>query len=288
MAENSKIEWTEATWNALAGCTEISPGCANCYAAVMAHRLAAMGQAKYKGTTKKLANGKVVWNGKVNLDEEALRIPLKRKKPTTYFVNSMSDLFHEDVPEQFISQSFAVMALCLRHRFQVLTKRPERMLDYVSRLARTITPLEEIARDLGYTFNFQLDGRKHPLLPWPIPSVWLGVSVEDRARKDRIDVLRQVPAAIRFLSLEPLLEDLGSLDLTGIHWVIVGHESGHNRRPGEASHTRAIIQQCQNASVPVFNKQMQIDGRLSHNPTDWPLDLRIREFPKGAIRANAS
>ena len=128
----TSIEWTMETWNPLAGCREISPGCTNCYAATMAHRLQAMGQEKYAGTTKKLLNGKVAWTGKINLDPDSLAIPLKRKKPTTYFVNSMSDLFHEDVPDEYIDQVFAVMSLAKRHTFQVLTKRADRMRDYIS------------------------------------------------------------------------------------------------------------------------------------------------------------
>lgn len=280
MSQNSNIEWTEATWNCLAGCSEVSPGCARCYAAVMAHRLAAMGQAKYQGTTKKLPNGKVAWTGKMNLDEEALLIPLKRKKPTTWFVNSMSDLFHEDVPDEFIDKVFAVMGQAGNHTFQVLTKRAERMASYVNRLAKSITPLENAARSIGRTFKFTHEGRDFPLLPWPIRNVWLGVSVENRQHGlPRIEHLLKTPAAVRFLSVEPLLEDVGVLPLSrrsemskpgtvyfdDIHWVIVGGESGHGARPMHPDWVRPIRDQCIAACVPFFFKQWGAFAPMDRN-----------------------
>lgn len=207
-------------------------------------------QAKYAGTVRQV-NGKAVWTGKINLDEETLLAPLRWRKPRRVFVNSMSDLFHENVSAAMIDKVFAVMAASSRHTYQVLTKRPERMRDEMLRLSRTINPLEAEARAFGYTFNSE----GHSLLRWPIPNVWLGTSVEDIKRKDRIDELRETPAAVRFLSLEPLLEDLGELDLTGLHWVIVGGESGPNARPMHPDWARSIRDQCQAAGVPFFFKQ---------------------------------
>ena len=185
----SKIEWTEQTWNPVTGCTKISPGCKHCYAEVMAHRLQAMGAAGYDHGFA------------LALHEARLQQPLKRKKPTVYFVNSMSDLFHEDVPDAFIEQVMAVAAQTPQHTYQILTKRAERLPIFFSR---------RMAPD----------------------NVWLGVSVEDRRYGlPRIDYLRQVAARIRFLSVEPLLEPLGPMNLAGIHWVIVGGESGSKARP---------------------------------------------------------
>jgi protein gp37 len=231
MAENSKIEWCDATWNCLAGCSIVSPGCHHCYAMHMAARLEAMGQAKYAGTTKK-AKGKTLWTGKINLDEKALEIPLKKKKPTRYFVNSMSDLFHDDVPEAFIDRCFAVMALCPQHTFQVLTKRVDRMRAYFADSA-TEDRIDEIACDEGHKRDLGLGAKEGDLLQsedWvrfgrggyvelPLPNVWLGVSVEDQQRADeRIPLLLETRAAVRFLSVEPLL---GSVQLS-VAWTFVG------------------------------------------------------------------
>ena len=281
MGQNSSIEWTEDTWNPLAGCKEISPGCTNCYAAKMAKRLEAMGQKKYKGTTRTLANGKVVWTNKINLSQADLQIPLKRKKPTIYFVNSMSDLFHEDVPDEFIDAVFAVMALSGQHTFQVLTKRSERMRDYMLARAESMAPWETAARKLGRT----LVSAGVSLCPVPPSNVWLGVSVEDQQRaEERIPHLLATPAFVRFLSCEPLL---GSLNLQpwlnsfhcegcgkianeachredccrapkishDLNWVIVGGESGNESRPMHPYWARSIRDQCVAACLPFFFKQ---------------------------------
>jgi protein gp37 len=211
MAESS-IEWTESTWNPVTGCTKISAGCANCYAERMAKRLKAMGQPNYR-------------NGfDLTLHEHVVEYPLQWKKPQTIFVNSMSDLFHVDVPLRFIQRVFAVMKQAHWHRFQVLTKRADR--------------LEELA----------------PELPWP-ENVWMGVSVEGERQLSRIDCLRRTDAAVRFLSLEPLLGPLRRLDLTSIHWVIAGGESGPGARPMDASWVRSIREQCVSQKVPFFFKQ---------------------------------
>ncbi|MGO8815361.1 MAG: DUF5131 family protein [Terriglobia bacterium] len=212
MASNSAIEWTESTWNPLTGCTKISPGCKHCYAERMALRLKAMGQPNY-------ANG-----FDLSLHESALELPLKWKKPQTIFVNSMSDLFHKDVPVEFIVKTFDVMRRADWDKFQVLTKRSDRLLEL------------------------------SPLLPWP-PHIWMGVSVENLKYTSRIDDLRQTGAIVKFLSLEPLLGSLPGLDLGGIDWVIVGGESGPGARPIDPAWVLEIRDQCLDARVPFFFKQ---------------------------------
>jgi protein gp37 len=212
MAINSSIEWTEATWNPLSGCTKISPGCKHCYAERMALRLQAMGQANY-------VNGFTL-----TLHEDALELPLRWKKPQTIFVNSMSDMFHLRVPREFISKAFHVMQRAHWHRFQVLTKRSERLLSL------------------------------SPQLPW-VSNIWMGVSVENEAYTYRIDHLRETGAVVKFLSLEPLLGPLDNLCLDGIDWVIVGGESGPGARLMRPEWATSIRDQCINADVPFFFKQ---------------------------------
>lgn len=212
MAINSSIEWTESTWNPLTGCTKISPGCKHCYAERMALRLQAMGQPNY-------VNG-----FGLTLHEDALELPLRWKKPQTIFVNSMSDMFHTSVPVEFIIRAFDVMRQASWHRFQVLTKRSERLL----------------------SLNEQL--------PWA-ENNWMGVSVENDAYTHRIDDLRQTSARIKFLSLEPLLGPLDTLDLSEIDWVIVGGESGPGARPMKLEWVTSIRDQCVEANVPFFFKQ---------------------------------
>ena len=212
MATRSNIEWTEMTWNPVTGCTKISQGCKHCYAERMAKRLKAMGSGRYE-------------NGfRVTLHPDSLDAPRRWRQPRVVFVNSMSDLFHEDVPLAYIERVFVTMRDCPRHTFQVLTKRSER--------------LAELA----------------PHLPWP-SNVWMGVSVEDARVIHRIDDLRHVPAAVRFLSLEPLIGPLESLPLEGIHWVIVGGESGPRARPLRSAWVESIFRQCRAAGVPFFFKQ---------------------------------
>lgn len=213
MAQTSRIEWTEATWNPTVGCTKISPGCKHCYAESMAKRLKAMRTPGYE-------------NGfKLVMLPDRLDEPLRRKKPTVYFVNSMSDLFHKNVPDEFIEQVFSVITRCPHHTFQVLTKRAERLATYFRRRI-------------------------------PPKNAWIGVSVEDRKYGlPRIDELRLVDAHIRFLSVEPLLEDLGKLNLIGIHWVIVGGESGPKARPMRREWVAEIQKQCRKQGVQFFFKQ---------------------------------
>jgi protein gp37 len=223
MATNSPIEWTEATWNPVGGCTILSPGCTNCYAMRLARRLEAMGQSKYSGTTR-LSGGRAKWNGKIVLDERALEIPLKWKTSKIIFVNSMSDLFHEKIPLKFISKVFDVMRESRHHTFQVLTKRADRLAEIASQL------------------------------PWP-DNVWMGVSVESEEYVDRIDRLRSTPAFIKFLSLEPLLGPLDNLNLSGIDWTIAGGESGPAARPMDPTWIRSIRDQCVSEGVAFHFKQ---------------------------------
>jgi len=268
MGDKSKIEWTEATWNPIVGCSIVSPGCTNCYAMKTAERVSRMtegstGLAGGYGELTKRVNGKPVWTGAMRLVEPRLLQPLRWKRPRTIFVNSMGDLFHESVPDEWIDRVFAVMALCPQHIFQVLTKRAERMRAYVADLpnrddlvASALTPAfaQSDAKDL-----VRLIGH---LVSSPLPNLWLGVSAEDQKRYDeRKEYLRATPAAIRFLSIEPMLGPI-SLDLSGlnqvyrpIHWVIVGGESGSNARPMHPDWARSIRDQCQAAGVPFFFKQ---------------------------------
>lgn len=238
----SAIEWTESTWNPLTGCTKISPGCKYCYAERMAIRLKAMGQRNYR-------------NGfNLTLHEHALKIPLSWRKPRIIFVNSMSDLFHEEVPEDFIQRVFDVMRRAYWHQFQVLTKRAGR--------------LEQLS----------------PQIDWP-KNVWMGVSVENEDYTFRIDHLRRTNAQIKFLSLEPLLGPLPNLNLYRIHWVIVGGESGAGARPIEEEWVMEIRDQCLRADVPFFFKQWggvnkKHTGRLLRNRTwdELPMQLRAHEL----------
>jgi protein gp37 len=328
----TKIQWTDETWNPVRGCTEISPGCAHCYAKTFAERWRGVEGHPYEQGFD------------VRLVPEKLDEPLRWKRPRMVFVNSMSDLFHEDVPDEFLDLVFVTMAMSPTHTFQVLTKRHERMRDYMQ------------SRDLGRIFEtehkeygdtrvgadttaLQVAVGVHNIMAahgkrtdptWPLPNVWLGVSVEDQKRADeRIPLLLQTPAAVRFLSCEPLL---GPINLHFgrseglptenepcrerhwlLDWVIVGGESGPGARPCNIDWIRDIVRQCKAASVPCFVKQVgsqpyevvennvfeaigteNAPPRKSHyesrnlklidkkggNPSEWPADLRIREFPK--------
>ncbi|KRR21882.1 DUF5131 family protein [Bradyrhizobium retamae] len=241
MAETS-IEWTDATWNPVAGCTVLTAGCTNCYAMRMAARLESMGAAKYRGLTRK-SGKRAVWTGKIRLDEKSLEVPKSWSKPRKVFVNSMSDLFHEGVPVEFIAKVWEVMKNTPRHTYQILTKRPERMADVLS-----ASPFDIL------------------------PNVWLGTSVEDGRVLDRIDALRHVPAAIRFVSLEPLIGSVAAGDLNGIHWAIVGGESGPRAREMNPLWVDEIEAMCRRYGTAFFFKQWggknkKATGRLLHGRT---------------------
>ena len=212
MPKQSSIEWTNWTWNPVTGCTKVSQGCKHCYAERMAKRLKAMGSPRYT-------------NGfRVTLHDDLVDLPRRWKSPRLVFVNSMSDMFHEDVPEEFIRRVFDVMVDCPQHTFQVLTKRSARL------------------REMG------------PRLPWST-NIWMGVSVEDDRVLERIEDLRATPALVRFLSCEPLIGPLASLNLDAIHWLIAGGESGPNSRPMDGDWVRDLRDQCVRAQVAFFFKQ---------------------------------
>jgi len=278
----TKIEWTEKTWNPVAGCTWASAGCDHCYAAGMTRRLEAMGQADYAGLTTAKH-----FNGQIRTLPAKLAIPLQRRKPTMWFVNSMSDLFHKGVPVEFIDQVFAVMAITRQHTFQILTKRPERMAEYFAagrgpesaygHFSDASRRVREIANQLAdQQRQAGVNGAKHWCANntngvWPLRNVWLGTSVENQEQADkRIPHLLQVPAAVRFLSIEPLLgaielsdvtrradavQVLGKPALQGIDWIIVGGESGPGARPMHPDWARSLRDQCTAAGVPFFFKQ---------------------------------
>lgn len=243
MSQDSPIEWTESTWNPVTGCTRISPGCKHCYAERMARRLQAMGQPNYR-------------NGfRLTVHPHVVQAPLRWRKPRVIFVNSMSDLFHKDVPFEFVRQVFDVMERAGQHTFQVLTKRPEVALEYADRL------------------------------PWP-DNVWLGTSVESALYTHRIKTLRQIPAGVRFLSLEPLLGPIPNLPLRGIDWVIVGGESGPGARPMEKAWATQIRDRCLARGVPFFFKQW---GGVNKKRAGRELDGRLwNEMPRTSLEYGLS
>lgn len=282
MSDNSKIEWCDASWNFLAGCSKISAACKNCYAIHHAHRLAANPNgklaAKYIGTTRN--DGKLNWTGEVNFDQNALLKPLTWTRPRRIFVNSMSDLWHESVSLEIIDKALAVMALCPQHIFQILTKRPNRMLDYLIHFPDVVEDriwfeIRRLGKLLGKINDCLWDGKL------PLKNVWLGVSIEDQKTADeRIPYLLDTPAAIRFLSCEPLLDEIDLMAIqrepyvtrwdvlagkryanyqtektNKIDWVIAGGESGANARPCHPRLFRLLRDQCRAANVPFFFKQ---------------------------------
>jgi protein gp37 len=307
MADKSKIEWTDATWNPIRGCSVVSEGCRNCYAMQVAARFSGEGL-PYEGLAYRNSSG-AHWTGKVRLIEEHLEDPLRWKRPRRIFVNSMSDLFHESIPTEWILRIFEVMAYAKHHVFQVLTKRPERM------------------RHLLYypdDGKFHGDSAEHHrlLMTQPLSNVWLGVSCEDQKTADeRIPLLLQTPAAARWISAEPLLswirfddpppsldrpsyfygyQNFRSADKHDIDWVVVGGESGAKARPFNLAWAREIVRECRAAAVPVFVKQLGanpvwdrdqwenlparealgLTDKKGGNINEWPEDLRVREFPE--------
>ncbi len=295
MSDGTNIEWTDATWNPIIGCSLVSPGCTNCYAMRAAARPAGNPATPHYAGTVTTVNGKPVWTGAIGVASEATWTkPMRWREPRRVFVNSMGDLFHESIPDELIDRAFAVMSVCPQHTFQVLTKRAERMRDYIDKpcwpreeyiQAQDRWWLEEdteLARLARRAITPHFERWEHDYLTrWPLRHVWLGVSVEDQRRADeRIPLLLQTPAAVRFVSCEPLL---GPIDLNaksrtlgarpgeitedddtygpplgginGIDWVIVGGESGPDARPMHPDWARAIRDQCAAAGVPFFFKQ---------------------------------
>ena len=339
MADTS-IEWATKVWNPVRGCSIVSAGCRSCYAMKQAHRFAGPG-GKYEGLTQ-MSRGGPVWTGEVRVVPEMLEAPLHWRKPQRVFVNSMSDLFHEDVPEKLIDRVFAVMALCPQHTFQVLTKRPERMRHYLS---HTTGPGNVLTRVIAAAQRIEMPrGQRKPDGPgWLWRNVWLGVSVEDQATADeRIPLLLETPAALRWISFEPALgpvdfstgfadrsdwcdlygHDIGDHDGTCMQcsydpdrhyldWIVVGGESGPGARPFDVEWARSTVEQCKEAGVSVFVKQlgarpvcggqdlrparssdqpgadlerfpMRLRDRKGGDMEEWPADLRIREWPLSA------
>jgi protein gp37 len=322
----TSIEWTDRTWNPIRGCSRVSEGCRNCYAEQVAARFSGDGQA-YHGLARRRSNGEAQWTGEVRVIDNHMLDPLSWRTASRVFVNSMSDLFHEHVTDETIDQIFAVIALAPHHTFQILTKRPERMLRYFAEIfqRRTDLPIgpldrhgkileavesivyrgEGLTRFHGDRWWTPEGGLRAHMQPWPLPNVWLGVSVENQAAADeRIPLLLQTPAAVRFLSCEPLL---GAVDLTRlrgdgnatwrdalsgrlhsgpavvgderIDWVIVGGESGPNARVLDLEWLTDIVAQCDFAGVPCFVKQL---GRhpvaREKGVVTWPeFDLRDRK-----------
>lgn len=299
----TNIEWTDVVWNPVTGCDKVSEGCRNCYAETIAHRF--WGERPFT---------------EVRCHPERLDAPLHWKKPRRVFVNSMSDLFHKDVSDEFIDKVLAMMALTPQHRYQVLTKRPERMLSFLrdSGYRAEMTGIEaEFTSGLD-----RFEEAERQRWPFPLPNVWLGVSIEDQETADeRIPILLQTPAAVRWVSAEPLLgpvdftEWLYSCDgdcdrpthppLPTLDWVVGGGESGPLARPCQLGWIRAIVQQCQTAGIPVFVKQfgshpyadvpeletwsvtkmdenggLHFASRKGGDPSEWPVDLRIRKWPR--------
>jgi len=230
MAE-TQIEWTDATWNPVAGCSIVTAGCTHCYAMEMAKRLEAMGIEKYAGLTRKTGS-RTVWNGIVREDREALSIPRRWHKPRKIFVNSMSDLFHSGVSESFILDVWKVMRETPQHNYQILTKRPDRMAEIVSNKIGQI-----------------------------LPNVWLGTSIENAEVVYRASYLKKIPAVIRFISFEPLIDSVGKIDLCDIHWAIVGGESGKSARPIREEWVDEIYSECLSAGTAFFFKQWGTWGK---------------------------
>lgn len=313
MSSTTKIQWTEVTWNPTTGCDRVSPGCDNCYALTLAKRLKAMGQARYQRDGDPRTSGPGFG---LTVHPDAVNEPLRWRKPRKVFVNSMSDLFHTEVPDPWLADIFAVMAAARQHVFQVLTKRHGR--------ARSLLSNDDWVSQV----RSRAIGKGLPAedWQWPIPGIWLGVSVEDQKRADlRVPALAQTPAAVRFLSCEPLL---GRVDLSrwlrpipdckhidpddgtcghpdayspecwrgadcplvklgewhGPDWIIVGGESGRGARPMDLAWAEQIVHDCQVADVPVFVKQLGVrtGGKSHHDIEQFPAGLRVREYPTAA------
>lgn len=305
----TRIQWTDETWNPTRGCSKVSDGCRNCYAMRQAHRFSGPGQ-PYEGLTRTVPGKGPQWTGKVVTVPEMLTAPFRWRKPRRVFVDSMSDLFHTEVPREFIDRVFAVMALCPQHTFQILTKRPERMADYTQRRYMP-GALNDAAR------LHSLAPRRYMTAPsieaWPLPNVWLGISAEQQGEYEcRIGSLARTLAAVRFVSAEPLLGpiDFGLLGAcpadwgvgydavrSYVHWIILGGESGPGARPCRVDWIRDGVRQCSEAGVAAFVKQLgsnacvnvmtdsladvhPVRDRKGGDPAEWPEELMVREFPE--------
>ena len=285
MGDKSGIEWTEATWNPIAGCSILSPGCLNCYAMRQAARILRMHpdkpNPKYVGTVKTV-NGNAVWTGKVNVgDDEVFLQPLRWKTPKLIFVNSMSDIGHKNVSDETILRIFAVMAIAQRHTFQVLTKRPERLVPLLQN-SHIDVEIEDRANEIVENFP----GFNTPEGPtWPLPNVWLGVSAENQETYDKrsLDLLR-IDAEVRWISFEPLLGPIQADMVGAFDWAVVGGESGEGARPMDVAWAADLALQCQSQDVAFFMKQLGGVRDKRGELGNFPVALRVREYPK-AVRA---
>lgn len=312
---NTTIEWTDSTWNPITGCSMHSPGCTHCYALVehaMRHKAFLNGRKMPPQYSQPFEV--------VQCHPDRLDYPLRWRTPRMCFVNSGADLFHKDVPEEFLDRIFAVIALAQEHTFQALTKREDRMLDYLSRMQDRAVPISlAITRtpwwDGPHASPCAVGTIEDRIAAGPLPNLWPGVSVESKKYLRRLDALRQVPAAVRMVSFEPLLEDLGDfIDLKGIGWAVIGGESGKDARSTHVVWIRSLVEQCDAAGVPPFVKQvgarpvdwadsvgrwpksrvcgsprffsgreavrLRLEDSKGGDPREWPEDLRRREFPK--------
>lgn len=305
----TKIPWSEMTWNPIIGCSKVSAGCLNCYAEKMANRLSRMELAKGNfdgaylrvyggGHPRNLAEHEFYggkrrgggWHGNTVFVETQLNKPLHWKKPRMIFVCSMGDLFHESVPFEWVDKVMAVVALCYQHTFQFLTKRPERMAEYMLNGGDRWGRMDEIKKALREM--------KRPTLAaacWYFDNLWLGVTAENQEMADkRIPILLDIPAAVRFVSVEPMLEGINLDAYMGRQYgicnavysysyldqVIIGCESGSGRRPCKVEWIQSAVDQCAAAGVPVFVKQIEVNGKVNHNPAEWPESLRVRQWPE--------
>ncbi|MFD3336103.1 DUF5131 family protein [Streptomyces sp. NPDC058700] len=304
MASRTKIEWTQGedgsagqTWNVVTGCDRISPGCDHCYALTMAKRLKGMGSAKYQTDGDPRTSGPGFG---LTIHPDVLTDPLRWKKPRKVFVNSMSDLFHARVPREFLARVFAVMAATPQHTYQILTKRPERAARILTDLCTCGTghpPGEHFRAQMEWAATSHsptyVPGLEHGIYHrsgWPLPNVWIGTTIESDDYTRRLDALRKTPAAIRFVSAEPLLGPLPTADFTDIDWVIIGGESGAGARPFDPAWATDLIVQAREHGAAPFVKQLGSVWARTNNasdtkggkPDDWPAQLRVREYPGGA------
>lgn len=304
MGDKTGISWTDATWNPTKGCEQISPGCRNCYAKSQAARIVRMSKgrpSKYDGLVRIGPKGDACWTGTGLFDSEALTIPLRWRAPRRIFVDSMSDLFFDAFSNEQIAAVFGVMAACPQHTFQILTKRARRMREWFKWIGSLWEPP---VRAMNSALDILREGVRLTVnsRSWPLPNVWIGVSVENQAAADeRIPELLATPSAVRFLSCEPLIGPLyltpylagiatrGAIAADGslrerphppLDWVIAGCESGPGARPCDVAWLRSIRDQCAAADVPFFVKQIVVDGKLRKEISEFPDDLQIMEFPR--------